>query len=264
METLKDKLAIYRPDLDDGNDSQFADVRAALEGDPELAAWFQNEKAFDDAFSRKLAEIRPPADLKARILDGASSDTTRPNAAPAQNVVHLTWWQSPATWGMAACILLVGIIGILLTEEDDPEPIATPIAYAGGRGLEQLISAVIDHNSKRQNLEMHSEDFAEISRFLTEANAPVPVDLPQKISSMSRVGCMSFGYGDSRVSLLCLKGDKVYHLYIADRKSVKCNEVIEKPEIRLVNDTPAATWTDNEKVYILTVDGKADDLVTLL
>ena len=72
-ESAKFVLNAYRPNGADAQDPVF---RAALEQaarDPELAAWFKEQRTFDSLIAGKLAEFEPPASLYATILAGISN-----------------------------------------------------------------------------------------------------------------------------------------------------------------------------------------------
>ncbi len=48
-------------------------ARRLAASDPALAAWWEQEKNFDDQFSRKLASLTPPVELAATILRGGAT-----------------------------------------------------------------------------------------------------------------------------------------------------------------------------------------------
>src|ERR1700742_597016 len=69
-EPAKVVLNAYRPSGADAQDPVF---RAALEQasrDPELAAWFKEQRSFDAATAGKLAEAQPPATLFSSSMAG--------------------------------------------------------------------------------------------------------------------------------------------------------------------------------------------------
>src|SRR6201999_3717144 len=72
-ESAKFVLNAYRPSGADAQDPVF---RAALEQasrDPELAAWFKEQRSFDALIAGKLAEVQPPATLYSSIMAGISN-----------------------------------------------------------------------------------------------------------------------------------------------------------------------------------------------
>src|SRR5580704_8049996 len=72
-ESAKFVLNAYRPNGADAQDPAF---RAALEQsarDPELAAWFKEQRSFDSLIAAKLAEFQPPANLYSAILNGIAN-----------------------------------------------------------------------------------------------------------------------------------------------------------------------------------------------
>ena len=96
-------LSIYRPGVDDG-DPQFAEALKQAECDPELGAWFAEERASYANVRRRLRAIEPPADLRAKIL------RERPVPFPkAKSVVRV--------WQIAAAVaVFAGIAGFFVRD----------------------------------------------------------------------------------------------------------------------------------------------------
>jgi hypothetical protein len=72
-DTAKLILYSYRPKDVDARDPRF---RAALDQaahDPDLARWFNQQRIFDTFIAKRLAEIRPPADLLVVIVAGSEN-----------------------------------------------------------------------------------------------------------------------------------------------------------------------------------------------
>lgn len=61
-------LTAYRPGGEDAADPFFADALQQARRDPELAAWFADQRRFDIAARNSLNLVAPPADLRSKIL----------------------------------------------------------------------------------------------------------------------------------------------------------------------------------------------------
>ena len=70
-------LNAYRPNGADAQDPVFRDALEQAARDPELAAWFKEQRLFDSLIAGKLAEFQPPATLHSTILAGIAHRSTR-------------------------------------------------------------------------------------------------------------------------------------------------------------------------------------------
>jgi anti-sigma factor RsiW len=106
-------LSVYRPDNQDETDPFFAEAKAELARNPELARWFEEEHAFDRAISEKLADLVVPFGLKTRILANATPLATR------------QWsWTARLALATAALFLLAQIIGPWHTQSQKTRTLA--------------------------------------------------------------------------------------------------------------------------------------------
>src|SRR6201995_5191381 len=108
-ESAKFVLNAYRPSGADAQDPVF---RAALEQasrDPELAAWFKEQRSFDLLIAEKLAEVQPPATLYSTIVAGIA------NRSPKKR--RFTFMPYLA---LAAVLVLSGAILLPLYIENGP------------------------------------------------------------------------------------------------------------------------------------------------
>ncbi len=53
--------------------TQFRDALEQAARDPELGAWFKEQRSFDSMIAEKLSEIEPPAILRSAILTGINN-----------------------------------------------------------------------------------------------------------------------------------------------------------------------------------------------
>ena len=62
-EAAKFVLNAYRPNGADAQDPVFRDALEQAACDPDLAAWFKEQRSFDSLIAGKLAEFQPPPNL---------------------------------------------------------------------------------------------------------------------------------------------------------------------------------------------------------
>src|SRR5689334_12918694 len=67
-EQAKDVLLLYRPGTDDGQDPEIAQAIEVTKRDPELAAWFAQHCAFQEAAAGAFQRIPVPEGLREQIL----------------------------------------------------------------------------------------------------------------------------------------------------------------------------------------------------
>ncbi len=63
-------LSAYRPNGKDADDSQMTAALKMANSDPDLKNWFESEVRQDQIIADKLKELRPPSNLRSRILAG--------------------------------------------------------------------------------------------------------------------------------------------------------------------------------------------------
>src|SRR5215207_10953556 len=96
-EEAKEILAAFRLGTEDEQDPMFADALELMRTSPELKAWFEDARAFDQMMKAELARVPAPADLREIIL--ASPKIIRP----------VPWWNSRLKhwhWAAAAAVVL--------------------------------------------------------------------------------------------------------------------------------------------------------------
>src|SRR5256885_15392838 len=68
-------LQAYRPGAQDQSDPRFAEALQEAARNPQLARWFAEEQAFDQAIAAQLAALPAPFGLKTRILAQSRAPT---------------------------------------------------------------------------------------------------------------------------------------------------------------------------------------------
>lgn len=263
-EKAKIILHIYRADPSTDDDPEVKEALALAASDPELMSWFENEQIFDRAIAGKLSSIEPPSGLKEKILAGMPISSTESGPIPGPGA-DIIWWRRPlaSSFAAAACLVLLFGVGTLmlkqsgpgLQEVQEPQPVEMTTRY---------LQRVAEHSDHMEGLDFRHNNLGRLRAYMAEMEAPFPVSMPAQLEKMPGMGCVSFTWEGRKVGLICFKGDKVYHLYVTDRDHFPSQKDIAKPVIRQVGKYGTATWTNDAQLYILTAEGRGEDLRRLL
>lgn len=260
IEEAKALLAATRAGESDPDNPDLADALRLAEQEPELAAWLETEYAFDEAFSAKLQEIKPPDDLKARLHALAPEDE-RLGESPAttdDKVISLpkrAWWQRGGILSAAATIVILFAFGTLLLD---------PTEVDASEGLPHYYDHVTNHRHSGPELHKALEDMEVIRQELAQKEHPVPGILPDKIDELLEIGYGHFEYKGFPVSVIHMSNGHIYHLYLIDRSAFDADDNISKPQVLASNKLALMAWMDNDHLYVLILDGTVEHLEGLL
>ncbi|HEY5743266.1 MAG TPA: hypothetical protein VIS99_12055, partial [Terrimicrobiaceae bacterium] len=101
-------LQAYRPSGEDADDPFFSGALEQARVDPELAKWFAEQRAFDEAMRKALQERIPPAGLRDSILLARKLSTL-----PRQQLSR-PFWQRPGVMALAASIIVLLAVAVLV------------------------------------------------------------------------------------------------------------------------------------------------------
>ncbi len=263
-EKAKIILHIYRADPSTDDDPEVKEALALAASDPELMSWFEHEQSFDRTIAGKLRSIEPPSGLKEKILAEMPISSTESGTIPRLGA-DVIWWRRPlaSSFAAAACLVLLFGVGTLLLKQSgpslqevrEPQPVDTMARY---------LQSVAEHTDHMVGFDFRHENLDRLRAYMNEKEAPFPVSLPAQLEKMPGMGCVSFNWEGRKVGLICFKGDKVYHLFVTERDHFPSQKDITKPVIRQVGKYGTATWTNDLQLYILTAEGRGEDLRRLL
>jgi hypothetical protein len=225
-------LQAYRP----GADPDDPEVAAALQEaarNPELARWFAEEQAFDRAIAAHLENVPAPFGLKTRILAQVA-----PSAASRQ------WSWAVRLAGVAAILFLLTQI-ISLFRPAAPETRVSNYA-------QEMVSFIRLGGA----LDMESHDLGQIKEWLSKKEAS-PGIVPPRLAALQPLGCRLLSFRGQTVTLICFKrdNDKLAHLFVVDRSALPQMKSGAPPVIAGVGDWMTASWVENDRVYMIAVQG---------
>ena len=224
-------LQAYRP----GADPDDPEVAAALQEaarNPELARWFAEEQAFDRAIAAHLEAIPAPFGLRTRILAGAVSPVeSRP------------WsWVVKLAAVVALLFLLVQVAGLFRA--------------SAPAGIQDYAREMVSFVRIPPPLEMESSDLGAIKNWLAKKNA-APTDIPPRLAALQPVGCRVLSFRDQEVTLICFRreGNRLAHLFVVNRAALPKMKPGEKPVFAEAGEWTTASWVENDRVYMIAVQG---------
>ena len=236
-EEAKIILASVHHDTDRGSDNDVDQAFALLDSDPELQAWFEQEQAFDAAVSTKLAQIDPPADLKANLV------ALLENNAPAAAEDKITWLRPPLM-AAAAAVLLISFFAIQL--------LTGPAAAS----FDDFRTEMVEIARGELKLDHEDKELENLYDYLNKMEATCPTSLPVCVECTETVGCKVIGWNDEEdsVTLICIRNNasQVVHCFVIPRSEFK--KLPEEKIIRsnqMIDGLETTAWSDDELVYLL-------------
>lgn len=185
-------------------DVRVAEALRMAEGDPELRAWLEQERAFDRAFAEKLQEgLRVPSVDELwlhRVCEACEG------ASPAVERPWQEWWR-PAV-ALVAMLLLAVTVAFFFS---------TPSRVVAAQELPPLIGFLSERHGDFEGFDQVVEAEEEARAFLVGREMPFPGSLPQHplLAGAKPMGCVVLDFQGVPVSLLCFQvRDGMVHLYV--------------------------------------------------
>lgn len=232
-------LLLYRPDTADQGDPQVAEALALTKTDTELASWFKEHSARQEALRSKFKEITVPEGLMQQIVSEHKAAERR------------RYWRRNALVGTLAVVGLVVLVAFWF------RPLPADDTFAFYRS--QMISGAL----RGYSMDLVTNNPAAIRTYLAEEKAPADYVLPAPLQRVEVVGCAVQSWHGKKVSMLCFRTGKPLPsgqqsdlwLFVVDHASVK--EAPESDLVRMVpvNQLITAVWTHGGKLYLLGTEG---------
>jgi len=245
-------LRALRPNGADHDDPTFREALALTRSDPELGQWFAREQAVDRALSAKLREVRPPAELRAHILQGLAVSPKRQAYRP--------WTLAAAGLAAAASIALLLYV-------------AWPSSTTGKPSFDLIVAAAVSEAAQAPAPEFASSDAAAIKSWLEQQAAPVPRELPGALGQQTPRGAGVVEWRGVTCSLVtwdvpslggAAASASAVQLYTVRRNSCSSEGVGPTPRVVARDNASVATWRDAENFYIVVTLAPVDRLRELL
>jgi hypothetical protein len=266
-------LQLYRPNnIEDRNDPLMTEALELLDHDTELKAWFEEQQALDAKISTELSSIEPPADLKNAILMGMRAhqaeqcanpqDSTDDQVTPfpTANRTEQKSWLKP--WMGIAALFIAAFVVLVLPRAQQSAQLAQSDQNATASAVPDVINFLASEMAvwEHDRLDKEGNDFNELKAFLASTGNPRPASLPSILEGEPTLGCYTFDYDDTKLTMICFKSDKVYHLITADKASFPKDSLPQGADSSLYEckDQAFKVWSSADQVFILTTEGTAE------
>ena len=237
-------LNAYRPGGQDASDPRFAEALEQVRRDPILQRWFDESVAFDTAMTEKFSAIDVPPDLRENILAGAR--VSRPLRSPF------------IKWAIAAALILTAIFGSLIWHE------TRPAHLAGWQS--QALDVVSSLVRNELSFDAQSHNAHELHAWLRANHAPAAQKFPDNLDKLSSLGCKTFSWNGVPVSVICFmrRDGGLIHLVVVNKSAGSDRAATGEPRFVRQGEWATATWRDGDLVYMLALEGSADQLRSYL
>lgn len=292
-EEAKDILELCRPDhSEDLDDPLINEAFGQLEQNSELCAWFEEQQIVDAAICEALKCIAPSQHLKASILNGmqerianlnepleSASSVNKPPAETTQFTRDTISNRSKTVWfrpliGIAAVFLFASILIVSLRKEPSkqiannslPAELLSLGSSTNTAGIPDIIQFISEQltDFKSSEFDKRSKQVNELQSYLALYDRPTPSEIPQKLETAPTIGCVTFDYGSTQMSMICFKNGKVYHLITIDKADLDSNSLPDKPpteaDIYKHQKQAFKVWSAGDQIHILCVEGTEEDL----
>jgi hypothetical protein len=238
-------LNAYRPGGQDASDPRFAEALEQARRDPVLERWFSESIAFDTAMTEKLRATEVPPDLRENILAGVK--VSRPLRSPF------------IKWAIAAALVSMAIVGSLIWHG--------PRKHSGLAGWQnQALDVVSSLVRNESSFDVQSHNSGELLAWLRANHAPAAQTLPQELAKLESLGCKTFSWNGTPVSVMCFMRPNGGLVHLVARRESGMPDRGPKREPRVVQRDrwATATWREGEMTYMLALEGAPDQLRSYL
>jgi hypothetical protein len=238
-------LARYRPGTADPLDPEMEEALKVAARDLQLGKWLEDQIALHAAARQGFRQLPVPEGLRGRILalavaksePGDEQEDAATGWMAMVDSILRNWIRLAVA---AAVLILLGLSGMWWPESTE----GTQLADFRGRMVRTALREYV--------MDIHTTDMEEVRRHLQARNAPADYRLPSGFESLSVAGGGLLRWRNEPVSMVCFDqgGGELLFLFIIDRASVR-NEPGSHPEFEQVNRLMTASWSVDDRVYLL-------------
>jgi len=239
-------LLLYRPGTADAADPQMAEALALVKQDADLARWFEEHCARQEALRAKFRQIPVPAGLKEQIISEQVALTRM--AARRRSVVVAT---------LAVAAIVVSLL--VLARSWFPR---------GGNmknynTLANYQSQMVYIATSGYGMNYTTNDLTQIRTYLARHHAPADYTLPPSLAKTAATGCAVENWGNATISMICFRTGKPLPpnepgdlwLFVVDRAAVKDAPSTTSLQFTQINRIITAAWIQGDKLYLLGTEG---------
>ena len=225
-------LTIYRPGIDDAADPEVMAALNLADSDRELATWLAENTALFEEVRAKLKQIEVPADGVSRALRGR----------PAKWFLFPAWPRGPWLAAAAGVMLLLGLGGVW---------------FWTNRGLPHEFqtwrSGMVRKAMENYHMDFATNDLRQIREYLARNGGHTNYWLSPALEKLPGDGCGLLRWHNRPVTMICFamrEGEDLY-LFIVDRAALSDPPTGAEPQFAKVGQFTTASWTTEDKTYLL-------------
>ncbi len=225
------------------NDSRYEEALSVAERCPDLMDWWTRAKEDDSVISGRLQEFAPPPDLRAALEASVENASVWRNRR-RRFVRYLAL--------AASFVVFAGIYFEFVVDRSDE--------YAG-----PLVDRAFNYSFDGPRLKYFNKDTTKITDWLEAQNFELPGQLPPKFLAQEGIGCRPLNWSESRVAIICVDAEVVYHLFVAKEsefEDVDASDTLEF-EPRKAGWT-VGKWKSQGHLFVLTAKASQDRLESML
>ena len=224
----KEILLLYRPGTADAEDTQVVEAVELARQNPEMARWFEQHCAFQNAMRAKLRQIEVPVHLKAALL--ARQNIVRPPI----------WWLHPVWLSAAAAVVLfLGLAAVWLKPANSDR-------FANFQA--RMVSTVL----REYRMDLVTNDMGQLRQFIAGKNALSGYQLPKGLDKLQLTGGGCLQWRSHPVAMVCFNrgDDQMLFLFVMKRSALK-DPPAETLQVSKVTELQTVSWTQGEYTYVL-------------
>jgi hypothetical protein len=228
----------FRPD-----DPQLAAALEQTRRDPALLAWFNQQRALDEAIATKLAQTPVPAGLAGRIISGRK---VRRQAQRRRVLLPLA---------LAASLAL--LFGLLVFVQDPARAPQTEFAILQ-RDMTRFLVTFPD-------LELTTDRWPSILQWLGEKPGLQQAQIPVHLQRFPALGCRVVRWRGKELMLVCFAAQgEVVHLFVLPSAIVAGVPATSQLALSDLDGWSAGCWNQEGVTYLALTRGNRDFLQRLL
>lgn len=234
----KEILLLYRPGTDDADEPQTAQALALAGRDAELSGWLKQHLAQQNRIRAKFRQITPPDGLKQLIIsEHAAEQRARANR---RTLVFAA---------VALVLLCAGIFAFW------PANAGNSLVDYRGRMVRVALTGYA--------MDLETNDMEQVRSFLARQGAPADYHLPPGLQKVTLTGCAVEKWNNQNVAMVCFRrsqpnapGEKSdLWLFVIDRSALSGALDMKSPEFAKVKRLSTAMWVEEDKIYLLGLEG---------
>jgi hypothetical protein len=239
-------LLIYRPDTTDADDPDVAQALALVKNDPELARWFEEHCARQNALRDKFRQIPVLSGLKEQIISEEAAKMK--SASHRQKIVGVA--------AVAAILVAFLTVGVHFLPHK-------AVVLPPDNTLASYENNMLVYASAGYKMDLLTNDADQVRAYIAKNQAPADYILPAGLQNTAISGCAVENWDSAKVSMICfLTGKPLAQnrqsdlwLFVVNSSAMLNPPINTTPQLAAINGLMTATWSRNGKVYLLGVAG---------